>query len=89
VILNRHIEFKVDLLVLSSGLIPSNNLTVLMDQFNIKLKENGFPETNFDLIETSKDGIFICGTAIKPDSITESINMAKAAAFKAIQALRR
>ncbi len=89
VILNRHIEFEVDLLVLSSGIIPSNNSTVLMDQFNIKLKENGFPETNFDLIETSRDGIFICGTAIKPDSITESINMAKAAAFKAIQALRR
>ncbi|MFX0133609.1 MAG: FAD-binding protein [Candidatus Hodarchaeota archaeon] len=88
VILNRHIEFEVDLLVLSSAIIPSDYTKSIMSQFNIEVKENGFPSTIYDLIETSKSGIFLCGSSIKPISIPESINLAKAAAFKAFQCLR-
>jgi len=88
VILNKHIEFEVDLLVLSSAIIASDYSKSIMRQFNIKLKENGFPSTTYDLIETSRKGIFLCGSSIKPISIPESINLAKAAAFKTFQTLR-
>ncbi len=88
VILNRHIEFEVDLLILTCALVPSDLSKSIMNQFNIELKENGFPNTSFDLIESSRKGIFLCGSSIKPISIPESINLAKAAAFKAFQSLR-
>ncbi|MHA1379110.1 MAG: FAD-dependent oxidoreductase [Candidatus Helarchaeota archaeon] len=86
-ILNRHIEFQVDLLVLSAGIIPSDYSKSIMKKLHVQIKNNGFPITNSDLIETSRKGIFICGSAIKPISIPESINLAKAAAFKTIQTL--
>ncbi|MHA1299316.1 MAG: FAD-dependent oxidoreductase [Candidatus Helarchaeota archaeon] len=88
VILNRHIEFEVDLLVLSSAIIPSNYSKSITHRLNIELKENNFPKTDYDLIMNSKKGIFMCGSVIKPISIPESINLAKAAAFKAVQTLR-
>ncbi|MFX1452083.1 MAG: hypothetical protein ACFFCM_14690, partial [Promethearchaeota archaeon] len=88
VILNRHIEFEVDLLVLSCAIIPSDYSKSIMNQFDIELKENGFPNTSYDLIQTSKEGIFLCGSSIKPISIPESINLAKAVAFKALLTFR-
>ena len=68
VILNRHIEFEVDLLILTCALVPSDLSKSIMNQFNIELKENGFPNTSFELIETSRKGIFLCGSSIKPIS---------------------
>jgi heterodisulfide reductase subunit A len=80
---------ELDLLVLSVGLIPNRDTDRLAKVCNVELNDYGFIETvPFSPIETSRKGIFACGTVSAPKDIPETVTEASAAAGKAIELLR-
>lgn len=88
-ILNREIMIPSDLLVLSTGLVPSENQR-LGEIFGVEINEDGFfqeAETKWRPVDFLKEGVFLCGTAHSPRSISETIATAEAAAQRALRFL--
>jgi heterodisulfide reductase subunit A len=88
-ILQRPLEMRTDLLVLSTGIIPEDTRE-LMETLAVKRDENGFwqeQESKWRPVDLSKRGIFVCGIAHSPRSITESIAMAESAALRSLRFL--
>ncbi len=78
---------EVELLVLSTGLQPSDRNEKLARVLGIDLDEHGFFKEKDPLLaplETKVPGIFLCGGATGPIDISESVVQATAAALKAI-----
>jgi heterodisulfide reductase subunit A len=78
---------EVDLLVLSTGLIPSERNKRLAKVLRIDLDELGFFKEEDPLmapLETKVNGIYLCGGATGPIDIAESVVQATAASMKAI-----
>lgn len=89
-VLSREILLKPDLLVLSTGMTPSETARDLARVFAVPLTEDGFyreAEYKWRPVEFLKEGVFMCGTAHSPRSITEAIAMAEAAAQRALSFL--
>ncbi len=83
------IKEEFDLVVLSVGLIPRRDIKRLAGICNLELNDWSFLKTiPFSLIETSRQGIFVCGTASSPKDIPETVTEASAAAGKAIELLK-
>ncbi|MFX1315608.1 MAG: FAD-dependent oxidoreductase [Promethearchaeota archaeon] len=75
------IEEIFNMVVLSIGLQPNPNNTKLAEKLKIELNEYGFCKTtNFSPIETSRPGIYVCGTFKEPKDIPETVIEASAAA---------
>jgi heterodisulfide reductase subunit A len=75
------VEEIFNMLVLSVGLNPPKDAKKIADIFNINLNEYNFCETNtFNPIQTSRDGIFVCGAFQGPKDIPETVTQASAAA---------
>jgi heterodisulfide reductase subunit A len=75
---------EFDMVVLSVGMQPPKNVEKLAEILGIKLNRYDFCQTDaFSPIETSKPGIFVCGTFAAPKDIPESVAQASAAAAKA------
>jgi heterodisulfide reductase subunit A len=75
---------EFDMVVLSVGMRPPKNVEKLAEVLGIKLNRYNFCQTDaFSPIETSKLGIFVCGTFAAPKDIPESVAQASAAAAKA------
>jgi heterodisulfide reductase subunit A len=78
---------EVELLVPSTGLIPSNRNESLAKVLNIELDHLGFFKEKDPLmtpLETNAEGIYLCGGATGPIDISESVVQACAASLKAI-----
>lgn len=78
---------EVDLLVLSTGLIPSDRNQSLAKVLNIELDPLGFFKEKDPImapLETNVEGIYLCGGATGPIDISESVVQACAASMKAI-----
>lgn len=78
---------EVDLVVLSTGLLPSDRNEKLAKILGIELNHLGyFKETDPLLapLETNVQGIYLCGGATGPIDIAESVVQAAAASMKAI-----
>ncbi|PIV23197.1 MAG: hypothetical protein COZ69_11240 [Deltaproteobacteria bacterium CG_4_8_14_3_um_filter_45_9] len=78
---------EVELLVLSTGLIPSNRNQNLAKVLNIELDHLGFFKERDPLmapLATNVKGIYLCGGATGPIDISESVVQACAAGMKAI-----
>ena len=78
---------EVDLLVLSTGVIPNNRNKKLAKTLKIDLDHLGFFKEKDPIgapLETSVDGIYLCGGATGPIDIAESVAQATAASMKAI-----
>jgi heterodisulfide reductase subunit A len=76
---------EFDMVVLSVGMRPPENVEKLAEVLGIRLNRYEFCQTNtFSPIETSKPGIFVCGAFAAPKDIPESVAQASAAAAKAI-----
>ena len=70
-----------DMVVLSSGLKPSQDAVKLARGLGISLDKNNFIETSsFTPVNTSIPGIYVCGAFNAPKDISESITEASAAA---------
>lgn len=78
---------EVDLLVLSTGVIPNDRNTKLSKTLKIDLDPLGFFKEKDPLeapLETNVPGIYLCGGATGPIDISESVVQACAASMKAI-----
>jgi heterodisulfide reductase subunit A-like polyferredoxin len=76
-----------DLAVLSVGLEPGADFSVLAEKLGIELNEHGFFRTHrFTPQDTTRKGIFLCGVASEPRDIPESVTQASASAAR-VQAL--
>jgi len=80
-------ENEVELLVLSTGLVPSDRNVRLAKVLKIELDKLGFFKEKHPLfapLETTVEGIFVCGGATGPIDISESVVQATAASMKAV-----
>ncbi|MFX1345752.1 MAG: FAD-dependent oxidoreductase [Promethearchaeota archaeon] len=84
--LQDYLEFETDLIVVSTPMIPANNLEDLAKMLKVPLDKNGFfLEAHVKLrpIDFATDGIFLCGCAQWPKNIQDSISQACGAAGRA------
>ena len=80
-------EEEVEILVLSTGLIPSERNKRLAKVLKIELDNLGFFKEKDPLLtplETNVEGIYVCGGATGPIDISESVVQATAASMKAV-----
>jgi heterodisulfide reductase subunit A len=78
-----------DLLVLSTGIV-ANGQEKLAQIFEVEVDQDGFyqeAEYKWRPVDFLKEGIFTCGIAHSPRSITETIAMAEATAQRALRIL--
>ena len=78
---------EVDLLVLSTGLIPNERNKRLAKVLKLELDKFGYFKDKDPLmspLETDIDGIYLCGGATGPIDISESVVQASAASMKAV-----
>jgi len=75
------VENRFDMVVLSVGALPPSGSRDLADLLGIELNPYGFCATDkFAPLETSKPGIYVCGTFASPKEIAETILDAAGAA---------
>jgi heterodisulfide reductase subunit A len=80
------IEIPVDLVVLSAGMVASDENKTIAQSLKVPLTQDGFfLEAHMKLrpVDFARDGIFVCGLAHFPKSIEESIIQAQAASARA------
>ena len=90
-VLNREIHLYPDRLILSTGIIPQDNLS-LAQKLKVPLNQDLFyAEAHVKLrpVDFSADGIYLCGLAHSPRFIEESILQAKATGARAATILSR
>ena len=77
-------EEMFDMVVLSVGVKPSEEVIQLSKKLGIELNEYGFCETQtLNPLETSRQGIFVSGMFASPKDIPETVTEASAAACSA------
>ncbi|MFX1399574.1 MAG: FAD-dependent oxidoreductase, partial [Promethearchaeota archaeon] len=84
--LQDEIEFKTDLIVLATPMIPADNLEELAKMLKVPIDKNGFfLEAHVKLrpLDFATDGIFLAGCAQWPKNIQDSISQANGAAGRA------
>ncbi len=75
------IEEEFDMVVLSVGLCPPKEAGKLAGALGIDLEEHGFCKTALENpVETSRDGVFVCGAFGGPKDIPETVMEASSAA---------
>ncbi|PNX49732.1 MAG: hypothetical protein BV457_00825 [Thermoplasmata archaeon M9B1D] len=80
-------EDKVDLLVLSTAIIPAKDNKKIAKILGIEVDENGFFKQDSLLqnpVQSTKPGIFLAGCIQGPKDIPDSVSMASGAAAKAV-----
>jgi heterodisulfide reductase subunit A len=89
---SRELRLPVDLVVLTTPLIPRPDNERLSHLFKVPMAESGFfLEAHIKLqpVEFATDGIYVCGSARWPADISESISQAYAASSKASIPMRK
>lgn len=85
---NQVVEEEFDLVVLSLGMSPSASATKLARTMDIELNRYGFCSTDtLNPMQTSRPGIYVCGSFQAPKDIPETVSQASGAAAYASQAL--
>jgi heterodisulfide reductase subunit A len=85
------LTIEPDLLVLSTAIVPGDN-QALAQMLQVDLTEDGFfkeAEAKFRPVDFLTNGIYLCGLAHSPRSVSESIAQAQAAAQRAASLLSR
>ncbi|UCH88596.1 MAG: CoB--CoM heterodisulfide reductase iron-sulfur subunit A family protein [Thermoplasmata archaeon] len=76
---------EFDLMVLSVGMDISEDVQKVCQKLNIELNPYNFSKTDiFSPLETSHEGIFVCGAFSGPKDIPDSVAQSSGAASKAI-----
>jgi len=84
--LQDFIEFQTDMVVLSTPMVPSDNLMDIAKMLKVPLDSHGFfLEAHVKLrpLDFATDGIFLCGCAQWPKNVQDSISQANGAAGRA------
>ncbi len=91
-LLKMNLNIHCDAVVLSVGIVPSDGNSDLAKKLKVPLTQDGFfLEAHMKLrpVDFASDGIYLCGLAHSPKSLTESIVQASAAAARASTVLSR
>jgi heterodisulfide reductase subunit A-like polyferredoxin len=82
---NGNIQIETfDMIVLSVGLETPKSLVELAERMDIELDQDNFVKTgSFSPVETSREGIYVCGAFQEPKDIPYSVMEASAAACDA------
>ncbi len=81
---SKNITETYDMVVLSTGFRPSDDMTALARKLGIELNAHHFAGTSsFSPVETSRPGIYACGISESPKDIPETMVQASAAACMA------
>ena len=81
-------EESFDLLVLSVGLCVSERVREVIRRLRVRADQNGFVTTCvFAPLESSRRGVFVCGTASGPKDIPECVIQASGASSAALTVL--
>jgi heterodisulfide reductase subunit A len=86
ILINDTLEFNADLVVLSTPLIQGEGAKELSKMLKVPLGADGFffeAHVKLRPVDFATDGIYVCGTAHSPKTISESIAQAYAAASRA------
>ncbi len=89
-LIGRPVEIDADLVVLATGMEPSENADVLAQTLNISYDTYSFlieAHPKLRPVETQTDGIFIAGACVGPRDIPDSVAHGSAAAAKAVALL--
>lgn len=77
-----------ELVVLSCGMVPPRSAASLAGAIGLELDRHGFARTGgLGPVETSRPGVYACGTFTGPKDIPETVVEASAAACKAMELL--
>jgi heterodisulfide reductase subunit A-like polyferredoxin len=90
-VLRRPVRIQPDMIVLATGIVPSENRS-LFEHFKVPVNSDGFlVEAHAKLrpVDFSSEGIFLAGLAHYPKPLEESIAQAKAAAARAMTILAK
>jgi heterodisulfide reductase subunit A len=82
----REIVFMTDLIILSTPMVPADDLKQLASMINVPLDETGFfleAHAKLRPLDFANDGIFLCGCAQWPKNVQDSISQANGAAGRA------
>ncbi len=83
---NEIINFKTDLIVLSTPMIPPDDNEALAQMLKVPLDENGFfieAHAKLRPLDFAAHGVFVCGCAQWPKNVQDSIAEANGAAGRA------
>ena len=76
----ENIVEEFDLVVLSVGLTPRDDMKDLSDKLGVRLNKYGFIEhSETSPVETTRPGVFVCGPAVSPKDIPETVIQASGA----------
>jgi len=81
-----------DLLIISPGLQPPEDLSDLAEELGIGLSDDGYIQVRDGLVapvDTGKTGVYVCGCADGPKDIPDSVTAGSAAAMRATILLGR
>ena len=80
------VELHADLVVLATGLVPSEGTKQMAKLFNVSLGMNGFireAHPKLKPVDTAIGGVFVAGTVTGPKDIPETVSNASGAASRA------
>ncbi len=84
----RVITETFDLVVLSVGLQAPGAMTRLAEELSVELNGDGFCRTtNLSPLDTTREGVYVCGPFTEPKDIPETVMSASAAAARAMTLL--
>ncbi len=90
-LLEADVTVNADLLVLATGIVPALPQS-LADAFGAGIDADGFfreAESKWRPVDSLKEGVFACGIALSPRSVTESVASAEAAAQRGLRILSK
>ncbi|MEE8470628.1 MAG: 4Fe-4S binding protein, partial [Dehalococcoidia bacterium] len=89
-LVGRPVEIAADLVVLATGIEPSDNAAEIAQKLNISYNTHNFlieAHPKLRPVETQTDGIFVAGTCVGPRDIPDCVAHGSAAAVKAVALL--
>jgi len=83
-------KIRSDMVMLSSAGVPAEGTQKLAQILGIELDQSGFfkQRDSTSFLESTKDGIYLCGSAAGLKDITDSVALGSAAALKASEHLK-
>ncbi|MEA1964129.1 MAG: FAD-dependent oxidoreductase, partial [Candidatus Aerophobetes bacterium] len=76
-------EEEYDLVVLSVGLVPSEDALKISEKLGVELNEFNFIKSDeFSPVDTTRKGIYACGAILEPKDIPETVTQASGAAAR-------
>jgi len=82
------VDEEFDMVVLSVGLQPPSGMAQLAGDLGVSLTSDGFCQTtNLSPLDTTREGVYVCGPFAEPKDIPETIMSASAAAARAMTLL--